>query len=422
MDPEHLRQTLPRWLDHLRRHLHYRLGCRRAAADIAQEAGARLLTALARGEEFREPRAWLFRVGHNLAVDEVRRRTPQSLGLEWQALVPDPRSAEEEAEPIYALGGNEHTRSELLAQLPAAMGALSASDRRLLLARYMGGRSCMDLARADGVSEDASKVRLHRARRRLHALIERAISEPQRSASFACAAALTACVRTEAEPPAPPSFTAQAALVEVVPALPPPPPQSSTAANPRALLAEARAIRATAMGRRGPARQRALELAAARYELLGERWPKAWPELAEAYFRRGEILRGLERDAEARGAFLQAVDASDAGGGEPWGVRALLELGRGARVFQRRLDARRWYAQAEAREGADLHHRNDARQALAELACELAMWEEALRAAHAWRQDAESAAEEAKAAGIEARALHELGRERESLELAAHTP
>lgn len=408
MDQEHLRHSLPRWTEHLRRYLFHRLGCRRNAADLAQEAGARLLAAVGRGEEFREPRAWLFRVGHNLAVDEVRRRTPHPLGLEWQTLIVDPRTLEEDAEPVYTVAGKERDRSELKPHLAAALGELSASDRRLLLGRYVGGRSCMDLARADGVSDDAGKVRLHRARRRLAALIERALREPPLGAGAACAVMLSACAPCEVD--ARTAIGAESVAVAEDASSSPSRAAHMLQGSADELLERARAMRTRAGGLRGRARWQQLERAAEAYTSVAQAWPDEHEHCAQAAFRRGEILRALEQDAAARGAFLDALDAADVGGGEPWGVRALLELGRAAQRGNRRLEAIGWYEQAEAREAADLRHRNDAREALTELRLELALWEPAAEVAERWERDAESVAEEGRAAGLRARALRGLGR------------
>ncbi|MDA1259342.1 MAG: sigma-70 family RNA polymerase sigma factor [Planctomycetota bacterium] len=408
MDTEDLRHSLPRWTEHLRRYLHHRLGCRRHAADLAQEAGTRLLAAVDRGEVFREPRAWLFRVGHNLAVDEVRRRSPHPLGLEWQALIVDPRTEEEDPEPVYTVGAFERDRSELKPLLTMAMGALSTADRQLLLGRYVGNRSCMDLARADGVSEDAGKVRLHRARRRLAALIERALREPPLRAGAACAVMLGACAPCEV---ATRGATESAVVTEAAPA-------ANSLRAPSApvdeMLESARVSRARAIGLRGSARSQQLERAAEAYAAVSAAWPDAHSACAQAAFRRGEILRSLELDAAARGAFLDALDAANAGGGEPWGVRALLELGRAARRGNRRLEAIRSFEQAEQRMNAELRHRNDAREALVELQMELALWEPAAEVAARWERDAESVAEEGRAARLRARALQACGREAEA--------
>lgn len=416
MDREHLGRSLPRWVEHLRRHLHHRLGLRRAAADLAQEAGARLLDAVERGQEFREPRAWMFRVGHNLAVDELRRRAPRPLGQDWAGRLLDPATIEEEEEPVYTVAGRDYARSELRPLLGAALRGLSAGDRRLLLGRYASGRSCHELARADGVSEDAGKVRLHRARRRLAARIERALREPPLRA--ACAVALGACApaaRMDAVASAPPLAAAPIAAGPIAAAA------GAAGAgvvgatrSPREALERARVERAEAIGLRGMRRLQQLERAAAAYAAVAEQWPDAHAECAQAAFRRGELLRTLGLDAEARGAFLEALDAADAGGGEPWGVRALLELGRSARRSGRRLDAAEWYARAAARDGAETRKRNDAREALAELRIELSLWPAAEEAAAAWARDAESAAEESRALRLRARALRGAGRDAEA--------
>lgn len=417
MDLDPIREALPRWTEHLRRYLHHRLGCRRSAADLAQEATTRLLEALGRGETFREPRAWLFRVGHNLAVDEVRRRAPHPLGLEWQTLILDPRTIEEESEPVYTVAGRDRDRSELKPHLAAALGALSSSDRRLLLSRYVGGHSCMDLARADGVSEDAGKVRLHRARRRLAALIERALREPPLRAG-ACAVMIGACTPCDAAATtrgAPTRFAADATLASPIePALTAGGGASKPVGSCDDLFERARTLRARAVGLRGSARLRQLERAAEAYADVGAAWPDEHAACAQAAFRRGEILRALERDGEARGAFLEALDATDAGGGEPWGVRALLELARAARRSGRRLEAMRWCEQAEARTAADLRHRNDAREALTEVRLELALWDAAAESAARWERDAENVAEEGRAARLRAQALRALGRDEEA--------
>jgi len=410
MDHDLLHQRLPHWIEHVRRHWSRRIGCRRTAADVAQEAALRLLDVVARGEELREPRAWLFRVAHNLAVDEIRRRSPQSMGLDWQAVVPDPRVEEEE--PVYRLAGSELGRGEMLELLPAAMGALTAHDRGWLVGFYHRGRSCEHLAVEHGVSADAGKVRLHRARRRLAMVLARTARAraegapqppPRVGAGLACAAMLSACAPAMSHGAATPAAPAAAAEPAAQAAA------GARADSPEEQLLQARQQRADAMGRRGPERIRALEAAAEAYALVSQFWPQAAGAVAEAAFRRGEILRTLERDGEAYGSFLEALDAADAAGDELLGVRARLELGRGQRRAGRRLRAIEWFAEAAERGAAPLRQRNDAREELAELRLELAQWEAALAAARDWRGSAESDPEEARALLLETRALRGLG-------------
>ncbi len=421
METELLRQRLPLWMEHVRKHLARRVGSGRMAADCAQEAGLRLLSALADGVQLREPRAWLFRVAQNLAVDEIRRRSPQPLGLEWQAALPDTR-AEERDEPVYRLAGREMARGEVLELLPYAMSGLTARDRGWLLGYYHAGCSCERMAKEHDVSLDASKVRLHRARRRLAQLLQRAArrraaetaTRIRSGAGAACAAVLAACSPSGRDSQLAPQAwsVAESGLtapdVKIARGLP-------EASDATAQMALARGLRAVASGKRGPERIRGLEDAASAYARVAERWPDDAPAAAESAFRRGEILRGLERDGEAYGAFLEALDAADAAAEEIWSVRARLELGHAQRRAGRTGLAVSWYEQAAARSQAPLRQRNDAREALAEVRLALMQWEEAAAAAAAWRADAESTAEEARAALLEARALNGAGRAREAV-------
>lgn len=418
MEPDLLHQKLPHWIEHVRRHLSRHVGCRRIAADLAQEAGLRLLDVIARGEQLREPRAWLFRVARNLAVDEIRRRRPQSMGLEWQAVVPDPRVEEEE--PVYRLAGGELGRGEVLELLPAAMGALTAHDRRWLVGFYHGGRSCERLADEHGVSPDAGKVRLHRARRRLALVLARTVrareagrAEPaaRPAVGLACAAMLTACAPAMSQGSAPDhslTIPADGSGTELAPTGAESAPEALAASAQEQLLL-ARQARGAAMGQRGPARLRALESAAHAYGLVAQRWPHEHALAAEACFRRGEILRSLQQDGAAYGAFLEALDAANLAQDELLALRARLELGRAQRRAGRRLPAITWFAEAAAQTGAPLRQRNDAREELAEIHVELAQWDAALAVAREWRAHAESLPEEARALLLIAQALRGLG-------------
>lgn len=46
------------------------------AEDVAQEAFIRLYRSLHRGEEIQDVRPWIFRVAHNLAIDQFRKKSP----------------------------------------------------------------------------------------------------------------------------------------------------------------------------------------------------------------------------------------------------------------------------------------------------------------------------------------------------------
>ncbi|MFQ5748534.1 MAG: RNA polymerase sigma factor [Planctomycetota bacterium] len=164
------------WIEEVRVYLVRRLGSRVLSRDIAQEAAARLLLALQRDQAPRSPRAWMFRTARNLAVDEIRRRLPSPLGLEALGKVPDPVSFPD-SEPRWQVGREEFTRSELLQALPQALSRLPNLYRRTLLAHYRDGLDCEGVAERERITLANAKVRLHRARRRLHVLLASAVSQ-----------------------------------------------------------------------------------------------------------------------------------------------------------------------------------------------------------------------------------------------------
>ncbi len=70
--------------DSLIRYLRYHLDDRSEAEDIAQESFIRFFQARKRQENIVQPKAWLFRVAHNLLIDLGRKHRPELLGeQEW---------------------------------------------------------------------------------------------------------------------------------------------------------------------------------------------------------------------------------------------------------------------------------------------------------------------------------------------------
>ncbi|RMH05265.1 MAG: sigma-70 family RNA polymerase sigma factor [Planctomycetota bacterium] len=159
------------WTRQVERFLRQRLADPELCRDLAQEAAARLIQAARSGHRLRNPRSWMFRAAHNLAVDEVRRRLPGPLGVDVVQSLPDPRTWSDPGEPCWELAGHLMRRSELLELLPEAMDHLPDHYRRVLDRRYGQEESCAQVADREAISEDNVKVRLHRARRRLRELL-----------------------------------------------------------------------------------------------------------------------------------------------------------------------------------------------------------------------------------------------------------
>ena len=70
--------------DSLIRYLRYHLDDRSEAEDIAQESFVRFFQARKRQESIAQPKAWLFRVAHNVLIDLGRKHRPELLDeQEW---------------------------------------------------------------------------------------------------------------------------------------------------------------------------------------------------------------------------------------------------------------------------------------------------------------------------------------------------
>ena len=123
-------------------------GDRAAAEDVRQEAFVRAWRSLPAGLDPDRQRAWLRRTAGNLAIDELRRRVRRpAVSLD----------AAGEAVGARAGAGEPDAAHEALARLASA-------ERFLLLLRFQGGFSHLEIARLLGISEEAARKRAARAR------------------------------------------------------------------------------------------------------------------------------------------------------------------------------------------------------------------------------------------------------------------
>ena len=155
-------QIFARHHDVLLRYARRVLGrCSEHAEDVVQEAMFRASRALKRDERHIELRPWLFRLVRNCALDELARVRTDSVALddadEWGMLrapaVTQPEVASEQRGKVR----------DLLADI----SGLPAPQRHALLRREVDGISHSVLAAELGVSEQATKNLVHRARMNL---------------------------------------------------------------------------------------------------------------------------------------------------------------------------------------------------------------------------------------------------------------
>jgi RNA polymerase sigma-70 factor, ECF subfamily len=124
---------------------------RAAAEDVTATAFERAYRKRARFDPSRgEPRAWLFGIARNAALDELRRRG---------------RQAELTADPVDAASlADLHPaeRSELRLALMSALAKLEAGERELVALKFFAGLTNAEIAQVVGITVSNAGTKLHR--------------------------------------------------------------------------------------------------------------------------------------------------------------------------------------------------------------------------------------------------------------------
>jgi RNA polymerase sigma-70 factor (ECF subfamily) len=129
------------------------LGDCAAAEDVTAIAFERLYRSRARLDLSRgTPRAWLFSIARNAALDELRRRRRQGRDA------PGAEPVDARPQPPATI---EH--AERRASVNAALRALAPREREVVLLKFHGQLTNAELARVLGISESNAGTRVHRA-------------------------------------------------------------------------------------------------------------------------------------------------------------------------------------------------------------------------------------------------------------------
>jgi RNA polymerase sigma factor (sigma-70 family) len=137
-----------------------------AAEDALQQALVDAWTALRRGTRVREPKAWLYRVAHNSAVDLTRRAVRER-----------DRCCEVGSQPEFASEGVLEDMLESRATL-AALAGLPVLQREAIVRCAVEGLSHKQAARDLGVSASAVRGLIYRARAALRKALDALIPPP----------------------------------------------------------------------------------------------------------------------------------------------------------------------------------------------------------------------------------------------------
>lgn len=130
------------------------VGDRAAAEDVVAAAYERAYRKRSKFDARRgSPRAWVFGIARNAALDELRRRR---------------RGATLVQEPVDAAApGDDPELAAERATVRAALAGLEPRDREIVALKYHGGLTNAEVAKLLGVSESNAGTRLHRAMTKL---------------------------------------------------------------------------------------------------------------------------------------------------------------------------------------------------------------------------------------------------------------
>lgn len=153
------------------------LGDPEEAEDATQETFLRIYRSLAAYDPARSPASWILSIAAHYCMDQLRsRRASVSLEAFEREIV-----APSEDHPEFIAEQREQEE-----QIRRALWGLSHEDRMVLVLYYWHECSCEEIASILGLSREAVRVRLHRARIRLaRHLHPRARTSPQRPAEHA---------------------------------------------------------------------------------------------------------------------------------------------------------------------------------------------------------------------------------------------
>jgi RNA polymerase sigma-70 factor (ECF subfamily) len=154
--------------------IHRMVRDRELAEDLAQETFVRAFENLRKYDPQYKFSSWLFKVGHNLTVDHIRRRELDTVSIHG---APDAVSKEQQEATAVVLESDFERPDQLLearelgAAIEEAIGQLRPEYRTAILLRHVEGYSYEEIAEVMEIPLGTVKTYIHRARSELQGML-----------------------------------------------------------------------------------------------------------------------------------------------------------------------------------------------------------------------------------------------------------
>lgn len=147
--------------DGIFRHCYFRLSNRERAQELTQETFMRAWQTLKEGAEVQSIKAFLYRIAHNLVIDEYRKKKEVSLEmLQESGFDPSINDTKELVE--HAIEKEKFLK---------ALERLDEDERHLIVMRYIDDLGPSEIASLTGERQNVISVRLNRAVKKLESFI-----------------------------------------------------------------------------------------------------------------------------------------------------------------------------------------------------------------------------------------------------------
>jgi RNA polymerase sigma-70 factor, ECF subfamily len=143
---------------------------RELAEDLAQETFIKVLNAIDRYRPEFKFSSWIFKIAHNTALDQLRKKELDTLSLQGSPHATSAEAAEASAPRVASTEENpeEYTASrEIGEHLERAIGTLRPEYRTAIVLWHVEGRPYEEIAEVMDVPLGTVKTFIHRARKEL---------------------------------------------------------------------------------------------------------------------------------------------------------------------------------------------------------------------------------------------------------------